>query len=354
MVCAGENMHRIRVTRATMLLSIFVAASAFGQEPMTRESLPVRQGRIRFAVVLGRLSAFGQFVEGSWTATTNDARANVQESMTVHAEDGLPAVHYQRYSPDRSLKIHIWPSGNVSILRVPRGESSVVRMQFEQPVRGPVELTVDSDKAGTRVSASNLWALLMTNRELCRTHLIPELNLLRLDWMLEETAHSIKEGLFRLDRDGVAPKRNQWPRLVSDLGSSQFTRRRTAERELRRHGPAALVYLGGLDRSRLDAEQRMRVRRLLNSLSVASDDIPDQVVTWVFEDASVWLHLLTSPSLERREAAVRQLSQIVGAPVEFDSNALEPERRAQIERLSEQLQLGPSVVEQAMREKRLR
>jgi hypothetical protein len=96
--------------------------------------------------------------------------------------------------------------------------------------------------------------------------------------------------------------------------------------------------LQNLDRAQLDAEQSSRVRTLVESLSVGYEDSTDRIAIWLAGDEQVWLSLLAREDVTRRRVAAGQLSLLLEEPIEFDPDALDAQRKLQIERLRVRLQ----------------
>jgi hypothetical protein len=97
---------------------------------------------------------------------------------------------------------------------------------------------------------------------------------------------------------------------------------------LREVGPPLLGYLNRLDMSRLDAEQKSRLRRVVRDLSTQSgEDTPQHVASMLIEDPLIWLALLSRPEEPTREAAVQQLSVLLNIPITVDPKA-SPESQA--------------------------
>ena len=78
-------------------------------------------------------------------------------------------------------------------------------------------------------------------------------------------------------------------------------RRRWAR--LRAGGPAALAYLQQLDPADLNAEQQVRIRRILRAhprkkgeLQPKGDDTPEQAARLLAGDPAIWLALLSRPN----------------------------------------------------------
>ena len=103
---------------------------------------------------------------------------------------------------------------------------------------------------------------------------------------------------------------------------------------LRAANPAVLSYLQQVDFSRLDAEQQMRVKRIIDALSDRfGDDTPEQVATWLAGDASVWISLLTRSEPATRRQAAQQLVAMLGGPITVDPEADPATQKTQIEQL---------------------
>ena len=170
----------------------------------------------------------------------------------------------------------------MEIRRVPRGNPSSCRCEFIQPATGPVSLKVGSQDV-REYRAASLWHLCVAEPAECRQSLLPLLNLLQPNWDLVKTGDEVRAVLLRMADGGNRPDQKRWAQWVRQLGDNQFSKREAADRQLREAGRAVVVYLQQLDPSRLDAEQRFRIRRIINALTAASgDDSPEQVASWLF------------------------------------------------------------------------
>ncbi len=110
--------------------------------------------------------------------------------------------------------------------------------------------------------------------------------------------------------------------LVEQLGDDQFTKREAADRALRAGAAPALNYLRQLDFDRLDAEQQFRVTRIIRKLTGHSeDDSADAVAASLLRNSEVWLALLSRPEKATRETAARQLTALLGKPIDVDPAA---------------------------------
>ncbi|HWA98844.1 MAG TPA: hypothetical protein VG713_10150, partial [Pirellulales bacterium] len=92
------------------------------------------------------------------------------------------------------------------------------------------------------------------------------------------------------------------------------------------------------ENGRLDAEQRFRLRAIIQSLAEEDgDDTVDRVSGLLAVDPYLWLALLERASLEARQIAAERLEGLLGEPVDFDPEADAETRRTQRERLLEQI-----------------
>ena len=72
----------------------------------------------------------------------------------------------------------------------------------------------------------------------------------------------------------------------------------------------------------MDAEQQLRVRRVIHALSAQQgEDTPENVAALSIGDPQVWLKLLSCKDVAVRRAAVKQLELALNAPVKIDPKA---------------------------------
>ena len=314
-------------------IGLVAAASIAAQTLSPFPTLAARQHRVKFSIVLGRLTAVDSMAGRSTSATRSDVVRGVQETFTVHVANGSPTVHYELVTNESSVSVTFGSAKDVTIHVDPRNGSQTVALEFIQPTRGNLELTIDDGVVPGKYSATSIWHLSLAYPDVCRRHLLPVLGVLRSDWRLAELVSAIEQSLIDAALEGQLPDHTRLDRLGAQLASRRFDERRAAERQLRELGQDAVVYLSRLDHRHLDLEQRMRVRRILMSLTGETDDSPLRVVSWLIDDKSAWLTLLSASDLKYRSVAARHLSQLIGKEVEFDPLADEAIRHAQIKRL---------------------
>ncbi len=84
-------------------------------------------------------------------------------------------------------------------------------------------------------------------------------------------------------------------------------------------------FLRQLDFKQLDAEQRFRVRRILEAFAQQSEiDSPEEIANTLADDPRVWLTFLERPEPHVRQFAFRRLTELLGQPPPLDP-AAEPE-----------------------------
>lgn len=259
------------------------------------------------------------------------------EQLQVQVTGTATALKYESNQQDYQLLVEMDDQGLRIRLR-PLGNAQVAAVEFSQPGRGPLTLSVEWNGATDACQADSIWFLMIARPDLCRRYLVPLLRVLNEQWELEETGGRIETALTGLAAEEPTPNVQQWAALVAQLGDPSFGLRQQADRQLREQGPLAIAYLEHLDWKRLDAEQRYRLRRIVDWLKSSVDhEQPEQVARWMAGDPATWLALLSRDDESTRRQAAQWLASLLGGPVRFDP-AAEPEvRRQQVEQLRARL-----------------
>lgn len=291
---------------------------------------------LRFGISSGRLIPTG--ARGINVSTRSEG-AQPRERLAIRIGLADSAIHYELHETDQELLLDISGRHRLVFRRTPKGEANVAAVQYEQPAQGPVVLRLGTGAAQKVYQAPSLWHLLIEHREVCRQYLLPLLRLVYRQRDLEKTAAEIENALLVLARERRLPDKEQWTHWVAQLADPEFATREAADRQLRRAGPMVVPFLEQLDPSRLDAEQRHRIRRIIAALSESphSTDTPEHVATWLAGDPNVWLALLAHPDEGVRRLAADQLAGLLGEPVGFDPSASPDTRARQIEQLRARL-----------------
>ena len=333
-------MTRRTAPAYAVALLLLDAAAAWCQDPTTSGSLPCRAQFVRFEIREGRLTASASNQAQSRTASAAHPSGSPSETLTSAGPCDKPTVRYERVCARETLIIDIVRGSEVSITREPRGEGKTVRVKFEQFTGRDVLLAIEKDGAERKYAAPSLWHLLLAEWEVCREHLVPVLARLRSDWVFEQRVANLEASLVDLCRSGAIEQKRRCAALVDQLSAGSFQARQQADRELRGMGQIAVAYFSRLDPTRLDSEQRQRLKKISEDLAVFSGDTPERAAAWMLDDKGIWLTLLGHELPEYRHTAALQLSRICDRPIEFDPAAAEIERKAQIERLRERLAKG--------------
>jgi hypothetical protein len=257
-----------------------------------------------------------------------------KEVLRIGNEQGHSTVQYERTTPNEQFLLNVGGSGGkVSICRTPQGKSKFTAVDFRQNADATtLSLGVGDHRKVLR--AANLWQLAILWPKECQEDLFPLLDLLRPDWKMMPMVARVETSLLARARENATADRAHWAAMVAQLGDDEFTKREAADRALRSGGSSALSYLRELDVSQLDAEQQFRIRRILRKLSGRSeDDQAETVAAALARDPRTWLALLGRPEKATREIAARQLTTLLGKPIDVDPAAEPSTQEAKRERL---------------------
>ena len=115
----------------------------------------------------------------------------------------------------------------------------------------------------------------------------------RTDWNITAMTRAAEEELVKMSATAQKPDRRQWAVWVDQLSDPVYRHREKADEKLRQAGPVVLGYLTRLDMRRLDAEQQIRIRRMVRDLSAQQgEDTPQSIAAMLIGDPFVWLALL--------------------------------------------------------------
>jgi len=224
-------------------------------------------------------------------------------------------------------------SKQVTISRLSRADDHVAAVRYRQPARGNVTLVIEGVDQTREMVAPGFWHLMLAEPDVCRKHLLPVLESIRHNWGLETKTRQLEDALFAVARSGKLPDADRLRQLVRQLRHPKFERRQEADRQLRDMGQSVLAFLERLDEEALDAEQRTRIRRIKQALTVTDGDTPVRVASWLADSSHVWLALLDRADANKRSTAAKHLEMICGQPLPFDPLASEIDRRRQIDQL---------------------
>jgi len=294
----------------------------------------VRMEMVRTSLVSGRISA--KILRARSLPFQSRLEGRI-DTLTLRLSNG-ESIRYESTSLEERIVIEINGGNQVQMVRLPKEGSSEAAVEFQQPSQGMMSLAVGSGPKRQVYRASSLWHLLMGNREVCRQHLVPLAQMINADWDLAAVSEDVEQALVARAGSLSATDRSRWEALVRQLGSDQFSQRQAADRELRAFGRVVLGFLERLDPEQLDAEQELRVRRIVLSLSPGDrEGSPEQIAAWLAGDPRIWVELLAREEEATRRTAVEQLRLLLDRPVAFDPGADAETRQAQRERLRAEL-----------------
>ena len=322
---------------------LLLATTLAAQE--TASSLPAELGWVKFRITAGRLQvASAQFRE-SRSYEAGDPLTGTAETMRLNVSAQSTSVNYRKTSPQSVVTVD-FAAPSVVTIEVTPGEAvkddadasgHAVALKYTQNRDGPIRLLIDERDNTREHKAASFWHLMLLAPDDMQQHLLPILNSLRPGWQIAQDADQIEDALVRLADSPIRPDRDRWAKLVEELGSPSFQKRRQAERLLRQSGPAVLAYLNSLPLESMDAERRARISRLLDALSSQSDDTPDRIALWLVDDPIAWASVLDSDDETHRAIAKGQIETLLGKPIAFDPQGEQEQRAAQAKTIREQL-----------------
>jgi hypothetical protein len=321
----------------TVLTSVVAARAAQPGRPAETPKLnhATQLGWLRARIISGRVVFAATRLGTMNDAAKQDGR---EERLSIRVVSREITASYEMSSEDEALLLDVKGRSELHVRWSPKGDAGPLAVDFRQPPKDPLRLSVGSQAEVRTYEAASLWHLFLAQPEACHKHLAPLLSVLNRQWDISRTAAEVEAALVRAAAEGDLPDPRRWAELVEQLADDKFSRREAADRELRDLGRVVFTYLRQLDASQLDAEQHYRVRRILISLSASwDDDTPQQIAAWLAGDPTVWLSMLSRESESTRRLAAERLEALLGEPIEFDPAAEAQQREAQIERLHARL-----------------
>jgi hypothetical protein len=332
---AGCRVYCFAIVAA--LLGLTAVGTASAQDTLLGNMMRAQKDWLWFNIVDGRMSL--SLTQLTNIQSTSRSPAG-KETFKLRNENGQPRLSYELTGGEELLKVEVAGGGDdVHISRTPQGKSALLAVDFRQVPNEPMVLRLGTGAGQQVFGAADLWRLLIERPKECRQHLLPLLDMLRPGSKLAGTATEIEAKLLEGAAGPAVAERGRWAALVRQLGDDSFSNREAADRELRAGGDGATAYLRHLDQSRLDAEQRFRIRRILEAAAAQNgDDSPEQAAASLAGDPAVWLALLGRPELAARRAAVGQLAALLGEPIDVDPAAEPDSQKDKREQLRQRIE----------------
>lgn len=256
------------------------------------------------------------------------------ETLSIDLSSSWPRLEYYAQTSEFALQATIASGEAVSIGRTPSHDDGGARVYFKQEPEGDIEFSWQEGDEKLAWKGPTLWHLCLAHPHVCRSELAPLLKLVRPQGDLTEEAAAVEQALLSAALRQRTDHSARWRQLVGELAHDDFARRRSADRALRTAGLAVAPFLRGLDDQALDAEQRLRVRRILYHLTRFDEaDTPSRAALWLVGDQDVWLSLLARDDASVRRTAAAELERLLGRTINFDPAADAATRSRQWERL---------------------
>ena len=329
-------MRRRIALSVALALTSAAAVTSLGQDRLPG-TLFSKCDAIRIEFILGRIAVIPQHRGQVRVATPPDDLAGPHESLVVNNDEASPVVRYQFTADRQSLELEVMNYREVH-LRAQRGnEDSSRSIEFHQPLQGDLEVVVQHGTERRAIKAPSFWHLMLTERNLCETELVPCLEAFRPGWHLVDLTEQLEAGLFHTALSKPLVPRRYLAELVGQLDSPQFQKRQQADSQLRSCGPSALPFLDSMTRQSLSREQRMRIERIRRSIAGAATDSPARTAEWLGDDEHIWFALLKHADPQRRHLAAIRLNAMRSKSLEFDPYGEESYRQEQLAQLQSQL-----------------
>lgn len=315
---------------AMVILAWIAVGETQARDTLLSQLVKSNGGWLRVNLTDGRLSL------NVWPIRQSERRKSgggTKEIIKIRQENGQPSLNYQLTNHDQRLTIKLKGDG-AQLRRVPRGKSKAVAVELRQSPKEQTVLTIGSGDDQQVFHAADLWRLFVEQPKPCRQHLFPLLAMLRPDWKLDEMTAAVERSLLESVQENTITDHARWATLVEQLGDDRFAKREAADRTLRAGDTATLHYLRQLDFQRLDAEQQLRVHRIVAALAgVHEDDSPEAAAASMAREPAVWLALLERSDPATRRTAAKQLATLLDEDISIDPAAppdTQKEKRKQL------------------------
>ena len=305
-----------------LLLLVLIPSFTVAQTPVKDvdllEPFIVRMNWISFDVINGRIGTRYIRRMQSRSLSLHHATLDADEHAVVRARGSEFSLKYELTSPRQSLQLQYDTSGvfQFDYQRFDSKDDSGVsyRINMRQNQTYPLEIKI-TQLNQTRIYQSNqiwlaMFAMPVKDRQ-CLTDVLgrlsPRLDLeLRFTEVLENLS---RIALYQRGGDYIAIRS-----LIKQLDSPRFAERQIADRELRMFGRPLIGFLAGIDQSTLSTEQRVRLRRISQSLISRESDTVEQVVTSLRMNPITWFVLANRGDLLLRRGALAQIEKLKGLP----------------------------------------
>jgi hypothetical protein len=233
-------MTLYRAMIAVFVVCLISAAEVSAQHRPVPGGLLRRTPWYRLEMVAGRLRLVGTRLGLKATLTVQCPDGVAKEVLSYAATDVESAsIRYEYQDAQQQWLVDIELSRRVLIRYRSSDREKAKRVEYRQPLSGPVSVAVEHDAETSQLAAPDFWRLLLADPDFCSRHLIPVLETLRTGWSLAAFGQQIERALLACAAADALLDRQMLDQAVQQLGDPEFQRRQAAERRLRDLGQRA-------------------------------------------------------------------------------------------------------------------
>ena len=331
-------MHWLTIsplTRSSLLMigiMLIPIQSSWSQEIQSNDLIQ-RLNWIRFELVQGKIITRDTRQGQSRSATATNEKKKIREEVTLKIIGGTPLFQYRYEDTKQTIQIELINNNHLVMKRTRTENADGPNVEVQQPEQGPLRMTIVQGPSSQVYTGKHLWQLMLSHPDPCREHLYPLLELLRSDWQLEQWSEQVETSLIRMASYHTHPEYDHLQQLIEQLANPAFRIRQSADRQLRGLGQPVISYLNQLNTDNMTTEQRLRIRRICQSLTTRSGDTPEAVSAWLLSSPRIWFILMNRPESDVRQVAHQQLSRLVQKKLAFTPAASFEQRQAQLGRI---------------------
>lgn len=325
---------RCRELICTLVLLPLLTASLAAAPPP--ENLLQRANWVRPEICDGRLVVQNLRAGQARIAQKPENEDLPRQMLALECDDVRITLRYEAEDERGAWNLTVTNEREVTLQRLTFGDEPG-EITFRQPLEGDVKLNIRDQHGSHEYAARSLWRLLLGGDSRCREQTVALLEGLWPRLNLATRISEARQALLQMATGSQTTQEDRWTRWIEQLGDESYAVRQAADRRLRDAGRPAAVFLGRLNLAELDAESRLRIRRILADAADDSGDTPQRIALLVEDDSLVWLRLLESTDAAHRAQAREKLMSLTQRPVEFDPAADVKVREQQTQTIREQL-----------------
>lgn len=284
-----------------------------GPAPPPAESILRESQAAHFRLVLGRIEMDSvRYRKGTINRNTGPTAnpAATSETLTIDATRGMPRLHFTRHSRHQRATLDINERGRLAI----ESEIGDERVSLVQAPHRPIVVQYGVGQESMTWVADTWIHFYVSHPATYTKHFQPLVDdLIRGTPLhqLVDTAHA--RSLTELADAAVTSDAVLW-HSIERLGASQRTTRIEAQRELHQCGISLLPRLRQIDPQRLDAEQRDRLRQVIQQLTPSGEDCESRIAAMIRDDSAYWLAAESRLSGPERILVSNRLSGLALSP----------------------------------------